>query len=418
MKYVKTIFASILVAGAALAQAEVQWLQPAASDLRASALETNARNVPASMHHESASINFAWGPEQFTDGRRPAAGPTDTMLTGAAVESRQYWLDTTGAELARGLDLPISAPGAVIRISALEAGSGISLDAERLELHMNGRAISAEFGLEHVSTGHDMRDQGMRVPEDSLAYRLLEKVGAGTLRVSMGGIPADQALVIHVHEPNSDWVARLALPRHNFLSGQALDFSFSLGNGSRAINPRSMQAVLVSPDGSQTWSLQTGRDSQPQLAAAPIASRSQPGQGLYEAHVYVEGEFNGQTIRRDLTLALNIAPAVARFDGQVAQSRSDGLGLNLGVETAAAGRFQVNAELMGTNARGQLEPVAFIQSAAVLEAGRGTISLDIEPKLLKQSGLSAPFEVHNLQLLDQGRMYLLEHRERAMVISR
>jgi hypothetical protein len=416
MKYVKTIFASVLVAGAALAQAEIQWLQPAPNDLRASALEANARSVPASMHHESASINFAWGPEQFTDARRPAAGPTDTLVSGATTESRQYWLDATGAELARGLDLPISAPGAVIRISALESGSGISLDAERLELHMNGRAISGQFGPEQISTGSDMRDQGMRVPEDSLAFRLQDGFGAGTLQVSMGGIPADQALVIHVHEPNSDWVARLSLPRHNFLSGQALDFNFSLGNGRQTINPRSVQAVLVSPDGSQTWPLQAGRDSQPHLAAAPIASRSQLGQGLYEAHVYVEGEFNGQIIRRDLTLALNIAPAVARFNGQAAKSRSEGLGINLGVETATAGRFQVNAELMGTNARGQLEPVAFIQSAAVLGVGRGTINLDIEPGLLKQSGLNAPFEIHNLQLLDQGRMYLLEHRERAMLI--
>ncbi len=417
MKPFKILFASTLIAGTSLAMAQVQWLDESATDLRANALENNLRSVPSSLHQESASINFAWGPDQATQGRPASAGPTPMGSDRPVAESRQYWVDSNGAALAQGIELPISAPGAVIRMSALDSGSRITLDPEGLRLTMNGQGVSADFGPAEITTGKDMRAQGMRVPEDSLAFRLGREAASGTLSVALDGVPSDQALVIHVFEPNSPWVARLALPRHNFLSGQALDFDLGLGNGRQQIGIGSVQAVLASPDASQTWSLQPGRSGGLHLAAAPVAARSMPGSGLYEAHVYLESQFNGMTIRRDLTLALNIAPAIARFNGQASLARSAGLGLDLGVETAIGGRFQINAEVFGTDAGGQLQPLGFVQSAAVLEAGGGTISLEIDSNLLRSSRLHAPFEVHNLALLDQGRMYLLEQRARALRIE-
>lgn len=418
MKLINTLIASTLIAGTSLVSAQVQWLDESATDLRANTLESNLRSVPASLHQESASINFAWGADQATQGRPASAGPTELGSDRPVAESRQYWVDSNGAALARGVELPISAPGAVIRISALESGSRISLDPARLKLAMNGQGVSADFGPAEITTGKDMRSQGMRVPEDSLAFRLGREASSGTLSVALEGVPSAQALVIHVHEPNSPWVARLALPRQNFLSGQSLDFDLGLGNGRQQLSVGSVQAVLASPDATQTWPLQQARDGSLSLAAAPIAARSMPGSGLYEAHVYLESQVNGLTIRRDLTLALNIAPAIARFNGQANLARSSGLGLDLGIETAMGGRFQVNAEVLGTNAMGQLEPLGYVQSAAELEAGSGTIGLEIDPGMLRASGLSAPFEVHNLALLDQGRMYLLEQRARALRIER
>ncbi|AKS40808.1 DUF4785 domain-containing protein [Wenzhouxiangella marina] len=418
MKLIKTLTLTSLLALSTIAMAQVEWLPAGNNDLQASQLERSARNLPASLHHESAPINFAWGPEQALQGRPFNGGPTPAEGDRPQATSRGYFVDVTGAELARGVELPLSAPGAVIRVSALESGSRLSLDPAALRLNMNGRPISADFGQGNVATGRDLRDQGMRVPEDSLAFRLGRDSSAGQLQLSHGGLPQDQALVIHVHEPNSEWVATLSLPRQNFLSGEALTFDLGIGNARQSVSARSVQAVLVSPDAAQTWPLGHARNGQLTIAAAPMAARMQPGAGLYEARVYAETEVNGVTVRRDLSLALNIAPAIARFNGAVSKGRSAGLNLNLGVETIASGRYQVNAEVYGTNARGQLEPLAFVQSAAVLGAGRGSIQLDVDAGLLRSSGLSAPYEVRNLMLLDQGRMYLLEQRERALHIAR
>ncbi len=413
MNYSKTLIASCLVAGSTLAVAEFEWLDTQASDLRAERLSDETIAVPASLHRETAPIQFSWNRDQAVAGRTPAGGPTETMAT-PAVESKQYWLDVTGRELARGVDLPLTAPGAVIRISALDSGTELRLDPEQLRLEFNGRPVHARFNRDEVSRGRDMRREGMPVPEDTLAFRVNDRIGAGTLRVAHADLQADLSLVVNVHEPDSPWTARLALPRHNFLAGQALDFDFDLGDGRQTIEPRSVQAVVASPDASQTWPIARGRGNQLALDSAPLARMDRPAPGLYEAHVYVESEHRGQTIRRDLTLAFSIAPPIARLNEQVRRGSSSGLDLVLGIEAAVAGRYQVNAEILGTNARGELEPLAFTQSAAVLEAGQGQIEVALDADTIHASGLSAPFELRNLQLLDQGRMYLLEDRERAL----
>ena len=417
MRLTKTLIASCLVAGSSLAMAEIEWLDPQSSDLRADRLTTDTRAIPASMHQESDAINFAWSAEEASTARRPGAGPTESG-TAPMVESQQYWLDVTGAELARGVELPLTAPRAVVRISALDADSDLMLDPEKLVLEFDGRPISAEFGPERVSTGAEMRREGMPVPEDTLAFRLTDRTGAGTLKVTHEGVRGNVPLVINVHEPESEWTARLALGRHNYLAGQPLDFDFELGNGSQSIDARSIQAVLASPDASQTWPIESARGTGLTMASAPLAEIERPAPGLYEAHVYVEGDYRGQTIRRDLTLAFNIAPAIAQFSGEVERGRGDGLTLVLGVNSAVSGRYQVNAEVMGTNARGQLELLGFVQSASVLEAGSGQIELSLDSDMVRASGLRAPFEVHNLQLLDQGRMYLLEDRQQALRMLR
>ena len=415
MKLINTILASALMTGASLASAEVEWVEPRSADLRAASLETNPRAVPASMHTESAAINFTWAPDE-SQSLRPSAGEPTPGDGNAAVESRQYWVDVTGRDLAEGIELPLTAPGAVIRISALDDSAGVRLDSRALELTLDGRPTSAEMGIAEVRSGRELRSQGMSVPEDTLAFRLTGRHGGGTLGLKLPGVAGDQAMVVHVYEPNSDWVARLSAPRHNFLSGQALNLETELGNARQNLQADSVQAILVSPDATQTWPISQARGGGLVLNEAPIATNAEPGQGLYEAHVYLETDFEGLTIRRDLKLALNIAPALARLDGQARRVESRDFGLELGVESAIGGRFQINAELMGTNRRGELESIGFVQSADVIEAGGGQISLEFDRELMRKSGLSAPFEVHNLQLLDQGRMFLLEDRERALII--
>ncbi len=423
MRLFHTLTASLVLFGAVgSAQAQqVNWLPVQNSDLIATSLEQQLRHVPDSLHSERQPLQFAWRPDDAGPGRADAARSISESpaisraISGATTESRQYWLDATGADLALGLTLPISAAGAVIRVSALAADSELRLDPAALSLAMDGEPIAARFGPDQLATGRDLRDQGMRVPESTLAFRLFDHVGPGALSLSLHGLPSDQAVVVHVFEPNSPWIARLALPRHNFLSGQALDFDFALGDGRVEAELRSLQAVLVSPDASQSWAIGSERDAALSLSAAPLASRSGPVQGLYEAHVYVEAEVDGLIIRRDLSLALNIAPALARFNGQAALAGTRaGQALVLGIDTAVDGRFQVNAELWGADERGQMRALGYVQSAAELSAGGGAISFDLDPALAEKAGR---LEVRNLQLLDQGRMFLLEDRAEALEIT-
>jgi hypothetical protein len=406
MKTVTTIAALALISGSVIAETSIQWLPAGNQDMIASSLVTDTGAIPASRHVETAAINFAWMADADYKGQ---------VNPGMTVESRQYWVDVSGQALAHGVKLPISAPGAVIRVSALESGSGLTLDPARLELAINDQALSGS-AIESLVSGADMRAQGMLVPEDSLAFRLPDDSQAGTLQMRLGGSPDDQPLVVHVFEPNSPWVAELSAPRNHFLSDQPIRFSVNISNGDKSFSVDQVNAILINPDASQTMAINRLDDGVGLAGSVPATAISSVP-GLYEAHAYVEHNINGMTVKRDLKLAFSVAPAAGRFTGLVEQNLGQGLDLNIGLEVAIGGRYQVNGEIFGTDSSGQLQPLAFAQSAAMLEAGRGSIDLAVDAQTIASTGLSAPFEVRNLQLLDQGRMFILEERERAIVID-
>lgn len=403
MKHVHLLIGAILITGLAGAQTPVQWLDAQSSDLVATGLIDDARELPPSRHAESQPVSFAW---------RAEGGRSDEAPQTPAVESRQYWVDTTGARLERGVKLPLSAPGAVIRVSALEADAELELDPHRLELAVDDRPVRRS-ALEGLAAGDQMRREGMSVPAASLAFRLPADESAGTLRMRLEGAPADLPLVIHVHEPKSPWVARLATSSHNVLEGEPINFDVLLSDGEAEFAVEQVDAVLVDPGANAAGSLE--RVGERQLAGK--VDSIAPGPGLYEAHVYVNHPVDGVMVRRDLKLAFSVAPPIGRFTGRAEPAASGDFGMALEVEVAAAGRYQVNGELHATNADGELVPVAFMQSAANLEPGVATIVLEADPGTLAGTSLRAPVEIRNLQLLDQGRMYLLESRERAIGID-
>lgn len=405
MKKVQLIAALSLITGSALAAPAVEWLPPSASDLRATSLSADASLIPASRHVESSPISFSWGLN--TD--RQAAVQTVT------VDSRQYWLDISGQDLAAGISLPLTAPGAVIRVSALDSGTGLQLDPARLQLSVDRRSLDVA-ALQDITTGATMQSQGMSVPEDTLAFRLPADQDIAQLQVRHPGARGDQPLVVHVFEPNSPWVAEMTAPRSNFLAGEPIDFGIVLAHGQYRFAVDSVEAMLISPDAGQVWSL--ARSGERGLSGAVPLDGLSAAPGLYEAHAYVEHRIKDTVVRRDLKIAFSVAPAAGRFTGQTRQVGADVgvLALDLGVEVVSDGRYQINAEIYGTNLQGQLEPLAYTQSAAVLEAGTGNIRLELDDSLLQSSGLAAPFEIRGLQLLDQGRMFLLEERQHALVI--
>ncbi len=405
MKAFNTFIALALISGSAIASNNIEWLPAADRDLIATDLTVATDAIPDSFHSETASLSYTWAAtERF---------PTDAAMQGAVVESRQYWVDVSAQALERGVKLPISAPGSVIRVSALDSGTGLQLDPGRLELSINGQSL--DRSAVETASGSQMRQQGMRVPQDSLAFRLPIDSQAGSLEMRMTDTAIQTPMVIHVYEPESPWVARMSAARSSFLSDQPIELELVLDDGGKTFSVDQVSAMLVSPDADQMIDLSRSDDAGKLQAIVPISVVS-AAPGLHEVHAYVEHNIDGMTVKRDLKLAIGVAPPSGRFTGQVDNLSPLGLNLNLGVEVAVEGRYQVNAEIFGTNERGELEPLAFTQSAAVLEAGSGRIGIGVDADILRTSGLSAPFEIRNLQLMDQGRMFVLEHREQALTV--
>lgn len=400
----------LLLAGSAFAAGPAEWSQPAAEDLRAERLSGTAPVAPPSRHAESEPVSYAW-PLSIDRSEPTPAGPSMT--------SRQYFVDTDGRRLEKGLKLPLSAPGAIVRISALHAGRGALLDAAGLEVNVDGRSrpmTQGGGGLELLS-GRDLQAQGLSVPSDSLAFQLPKQGQPDSFQLRLAGAPADQALVVHVFEPESDWVAQLSAPRHNYLAGGEIELDIGLVNGEDRYAAQSIQAVLVSPDAAHDWPLEVTEDGFGLKGAAPL-NLPEAGEGLYEVHAYVQGRQGDTLIRRDVKVAVSLAAPTARLSEDISSRDAAGLSVDLGVEVAQAGRYQVSGQVWGTAPDGSLKPLAMAQSAAVLEPGEGRLQLDVPADLLAGSALSAPFEVRELQLLDQGRMTVLESRSNGFTIGR
>lgn len=398
-----------LIAGTASAAGPAEWAPPGSGDLRIESLPATAPAVPPSRHVEAEPVSYAW---PLTLDR------SSTAPQGPAMESRQYWVDTTGRGLEQGLKLPLSSPGAIVRISALHADSGVLLDAQNLKVSVDGQALPAtrESGGLKLFTGSDLQAQGMSVPTDSLAFQLPGQDQARSLQLQLAGAPAEQPLVVHVFEPESQWVGQLSAERHNFLAGGELKLDVGLAGGDEQFAAQSVQAVLVSPDAEQAWPLEVAGDGFTLVGHAP-QDLPDAGEGLYEVHAYLEGRRDDAVIRRDLKVAVNIAAPTARLSDDIDSLDESGLKIDLGVEVAAAGRYQVSGQVWGTDSDGSLQPLAMAQSAAVLEPGEGRLRLDVPASLVLESGLSAPFEVREVQLIDQGRMAVLEARSRGFGIA-
>ena len=84
------------------------------------------------------------------------------------------------------------------------------------------------------------------------------------------------------------------------------------------------------------------------------------------------------------------------------------------MDAASEGRYEVRGLLYGLDREGRLRPAATGHAAAWLPAGKGALTLRFDAATLKSSGLTGPWELRGLELRDQGRLGLLERRQRAL----
>jgi len=385
------------------------WLDTRPGDFGAKSLGVERAAVPDSRHAEAAPVNFAWALKDIS-----TTGPEQVP---ARVESRQYWVDATGSELAGGISLPLTSRGAIVRVSPLEAGGDRSIDPASVRLAINGERVDSARSMLLVTDGVALKRLGMSVPQRTIAFKLDRSIPPGELELWVARLPADQNLVVHVFEPDSDWVAALELPRDTYLAGEPMAFDFALDNGKDKVRVDSVQAVLADPFADKTWALAIDKTRGTLSRRAPSDRFVSGREGLFEAYLYLETVEHGLTVRRDLKLPVSIVPPLARFTGKTMATLGEGLTLEVYVRTAVPGRFQVNGQIFGTASDGNLKPLAMAQSAAVIDGRAGSIELQVAADLLKASGLNAPFEVRNLELLDQGRMFVLQRRQRGLLLE-
>nr|MBA2239226.1 DUF4785 domain-containing protein [Lysobacter sp.] len=161
---------------------------------------------------ERAPVSFSWGLD-------PAAGLAEPAPHLA--ESREYWQTVDGAALSRGVDLDVSAPGALIRISPARGAKNLAA-ADLALSGNNGRSAR----LEKLASDAELQAAGMDVDTGTVIVRVGRESAPG--RYELRAPKASGRYVMHVFEPDSQVVLRARADRNHALVGQTVSLDVAL----------------------------------------------------------------------------------------------------------------------------------------------------------------------------------------------
>ena len=349
---------------------------------------------------ERAPVEFTW-----------ALDPAEKLVapTPYVAESREYWTEVDGRALAKGLVVRTTSQGAVVRLSPRAGNGSPELDAADVVVRQHGRTLEASHAIADSDVAREFKALGMALPERSLAFRLSPEVEAGAFELSLP--KARGGYLLHVFEPASTDVLSLTTSRNTVVAGGELEVVASLASPSGRTLGR-IAGLATSPSGEAVeLEFAHAKDGTWRARFAPGASLDA---GLWEVHAFAASEDGA--LARDAKVAFAAAKPTARFVGGE-RIDAEAPAIRVGVEVAAAGRYNVAAVLYATDAAGTLVPAAIAHSAAVLSPGRHALPLRFATDALVSSGLRAPFEVRDLALTNQGDLTIVEHRARAFVLE-
>ncbi len=396
----------------AAAIAETVPLLPLADgDLAAAALE-NAPDGAAGPAVSHDPVAYSWPLDRAAAiAERPAP---------ATATSREYWLRVTAAELAEGVALPTTAPAALVRLNP--AGDAVAArvpNPEALILQAPDGAVWRDGeGMEMLADADAVKASGVPFADGTVAFRIRAALGAGRFVLRTPGLaaPAETPYVVHVLEPSSPYVLELTADRTDALAGAVVHALARLGAG-RSLPPGSIEAALIAPSGRRLPATARTLWNGDARLTAGVENADGAARGLWQLEVAVATTVGDLEVRRQVRTAFSAATPTARLgDAAAVERREDGtLAVRLPVQAASEGRYEVRAVLYGTRPDGVLVPAAVGHSADWLPTGTTSLELGFTRELVE--GLSAPYELRDLQLVDQSRMGVLHRQARALLID-
>lgn len=397
----------------AQAQTTLEWMTLGATrgaDLAASAVsDTRVPSLPG-VSKDAVAFTFALPADQNLQAATPHVA-----------ESREYWMEVSGAQLQAGVALKTTLPGALVRINPAGnaqlggRAAGLALDPAGLEIRSTAGRFAAGTGMELLVSAEALQETGAPFLEGTTAFRLAPQVGAGILTLTAAQAAATERYVVHVFEPKSELKLRLQTEKSDYLHGQGLVIETSLADAASRLRFEQVEAFISAPSG-RAWPLRVVRQKDGSYRGTlNVDGNEARPQGLWEVQLVARGRANGLEVVRGARTAFNVAATTAAFEGRAGIAReAKGLQIELPLMVGAAGRYEARGTLYGTSAKGELKPIAVAHFANWLEAGQGNLRLSFGADVL--GDFKAPFEIRDLRLYDQGRMGLLHRQDLALVL--
>ena len=373
-------------ASALAAQPALQWNVPVAASANALQKNISVKGPLVNTSRDPVAFTYAIDSAQALD----FTAPVHTE------KSRQYWLDTTGEKLAAGVSLPVTGGDTVIRISPLDVNKAGSLSAGQVALLAEGKTMP----LDVFADAESLQKTGVPFTENTVAFKSRLPEGRATLKVT--GLRPDMPVVVHVFEPESTQVLELSTVKTTFGANEPVQVVAALRDGG---NPQAAnwQGYISLPDGRLAGELKFSPMADGRYQAVlPVSELTGLANGLWQVHVFASND----KVMRDAQTAFAVNMPVAAFNGALSwsQNKAGQPQVNVGVDVAVEGRFEVRGVLFAHDANAQLKPFAVTMSAAWLPAGKHAVALPIDRGLLADSGLKPPVEIRQVKLLDQSRL--------------
>jgi hypothetical protein len=389
-----------------LATAGIIALPAGAADLAPTRLVTPKATHPDLLAASSRdAVQVSWAIQDQPTAQKPHLA-----------QSREYFIEATADELAKGITLPTTSARALVRLQprgATGPREDLAIHPQSLELtDASGRKFEGGNGMELLVTADKLAKADLPFAPGTSAFRVQREIGAGPLRLRAPGLAGPQRYLINVVEPDSPLVMSLQAESLSYLHGQEAVVAADLRSTDGARHaPSNITGKLVSPGG-RSFDVNFKPDKDGKLRVSlPLDADEEALPGLWELQAHASASIRGQQVMRSVRTAFPVAVPTARFDGGSAiESTRGGLTMKLGVEAAAPGRYEARGTLYGS-VNGTMKALGVAHSAQWIDGGNSTIPLMFSAALLE--GASEPFEVRELTLLDQTRLGVLQRKESA-----
>ncbi|MEM1182114.1 MAG: DUF4785 domain-containing protein [Acidobacteriota bacterium] len=395
------------LAGSALAQEQLQAL--GASDFAAAELVRlpAEKGLMPGVSRDAVDFSYALDSSYAHNGELSLGAAPSAF----EAQSREYFVDVDAAALAEGVTIYTTAPGALVRIHPRSDNkASTTVDPAGLTVSLGGVTYGASEGFDRLVSVEQLKATGVPFAEGTAAFRLSPAVGPGAITLSAPAFKSQGVYTVHVFDQASSIALKLGAERGDYLHGDSLRVEASFGGASVALGE--VEGFVTSPGG-RAWPLALTVDRDRVRGTLALDAAVSPGQGLWEVHLAVRGASGGLDVVRSVRTAFAAHLPTAKLSGEVERLRGAGLALSFGVDVGTPGRYEVRGVLYGTDAAGDLAPMALGHAADWLDA-----SGDLVLRFPVTKGFRAPFEVRDLRLLDQGRMGVLHRQAVALRIGR
>lgn len=410
MKLKTTLIASALLLALSASASAAEWTLPASGAGDSVPTQLSNRAAKASTPLETAPVQFAW--------RLDPAAPLQALATPPLVQSREYWDKRSSDEMAAGVPIPTTSPGAIVRLSPSGTGAVKALEARQVILLKDGRSYANAEGMRALADSETLEKGSAPFPAGSTVFRIDPSLGAGAFELKVAGASGDT--IVHIFEADSTRQLELKADRIAYQAGQSIRIDAALRDGTKLLSIDELGAFVVSPGGQMREVRFEADKSGGYRADLPADFSAEAGiGGLFEVQVFASAI--GGSLQRDARTAFAYSVPTARLTGSVRsvplRMRDPYVSLEFDLEVAAAGRYQLGAVLYGTDKTGAKVPVAMAQSARALEAGVQSLQLLYGPDVLDGIAAGAPWELRDVQLIDQATMGVQEQRVRGLELG-